>query len=184
MQQTQVLDDYDVKLMSPAKRSHLRVMGKMFNLLFISLEKRGCRVYADGRPVLIPKDILEKYKKLYGEKFKDQFPRKYFIPDLVVVCDKEIDKEDFIEGAPTLVVEILSAKTYKIDTGYKKEMYKEMGVKEYWLIEPASKWVEIFNFLDDSSKFYPVDIDEPDINCSSDCFPDFKIYLNELFEDV
>ena len=184
------LDDYDIKCMSPAKRTHSRVIMKLSNILFSFLEKKGCRVYSDERPILIPKDILEKYKKLYGEKFKDQFPKKYFIPDLVVVCDKEIDREEFIEGSPTIVVEILSAKTFRIDMGYKKEMYKEMGVVEYWIVDPSHKFIEIFNFLINESIFLSIEnVNEAEFNLEKEkpiksfVFPDLEIFISRLFDE-
>ena len=49
-----------------------------------------------------------------------------------------------IQGAPDLVVEILSPATVDWDRGYKFGLYARRGVQEYWLVDPAADTVEIF----------------------------------------
>lgn len=44
-----------------------------------------------------------------------------------------------IKGVPTIVIEILSRGTQKIDRSKKKDKYLAAGVKEYWLVDPKSK---------------------------------------------
>ena len=48
-------------------------------------------------------------------------------------------------GAPDLVVEILSPSTAKNDKGHKKEVYAKYGVREYWIVSPAEKSVEVYH---------------------------------------
>ncbi len=59
-------------------------------------------------------------------------------PDLLFVARERahIIGEDYIDGAPDLVVEILSASTYHYDTGPKRVGYEQAGVRELWLIDP------------------------------------------------
>jgi Uma2 family endonuclease len=49
-----------------------------------------------------------------------------------------------IQGAPDLVVEVLSPSTCKNDRVEKSRMYYKHGVKEYWIVDPDHKTVEIF----------------------------------------
>jgi Uma2 family endonuclease len=60
-------------------------------------------------------------------------------PDIVVVSDPKQVSERGIEGAPLLVVEILSASTRAQDQGPKARRYAELGVRHYWIVDPDAK---------------------------------------------
>ena len=66
-------------------------------------------------------------------------------PDLLFISKerRHIIGEANIQGAPDLVVEILSPSTARRDWGVKRELYAKHGVKEYWIADPANKivWV-------------------------------------------
>lgn len=51
-------------------------------------------------------------------------------------------------GAPDLVVEILSAGTQHRDRGVKFDIYEKYGVREYWMIDPLEKFVEVYQWSD------------------------------------
>ncbi len=53
-------------------------------------------------------------------------------------------KENKIGGAPDLVVEVLSPSTAYYDLKHKKSIYEKNGVREYWIVDPIEKTVEIF----------------------------------------
>ena len=65
-------------------------------------------------------------------------------PDISVVCDP--DKLDKIgcKGAPDLVIEILSPSTTRHDRFTKFNLYQRAGVREYWIVDPSSKSVQVF----------------------------------------
>lgn len=67
-----------------------------------------------------------------------------FIPDMMVVCDPGKIKPDGIHGAPDLVVEVLSPGTARNDKTRKKDVYARCGVREYWLVSPNEKSVEVY----------------------------------------
>lgn len=67
-------------------------------------------------------------------------------PDVIVVCDRDKIIEKRIDGAPDLVIEVLSPSTKKKDQAVKLKKYGEMGVREYWIVDPASKKVVVYVF--------------------------------------
>ena len=66
-------------------------------------------------------------------------------PDILFVGKEQADiiAEEGIRGAPGLVIEILSEATAKRDRTYKRALYARHGVKEYWLVDPSTKTVEV-----------------------------------------
>ena len=74
------------------------------------------------------------------------FPdHEVFQPDILFVSNerRDIITEANIRGAPDLVVEILSPSTARYDRGYKQDVYAQEGVKEYWMVNPATETVEV-----------------------------------------
>jgi Uma2 family endonuclease len=71
-------------------------------------------------------------------------------PDILFVSkDREgIIGEKNIQGAPDLVIEILSENTAYNDMVKKKKLYARFGVKEYWIVDPSEKTVEVFGNKD------------------------------------
>ena len=67
-------------------------------------------------------------------------------PDLAVVSSARagIIPERGIEGAPDLVIEILSPSTEAIDRGRKSKLYADEGVREYWLVDADRRRIEVF----------------------------------------
>ena len=74
-------------------------------------------------------------------------------PDLLVICKSyDLDAKRF-EGAPDLVLEILSPSTRSKDMLLKLYKYQNAGVKEYWVVDPDHETVLVYYFQDDN--FYP-----------------------------
>ena len=68
------------------------------------------------------------------------------VPDISVVCKKDKFTEQYLDGAPDLVVEVLSPSTRKKDMTIKLSKYAEAGVKEYWVIDPKKETVIVYKF--------------------------------------
>ncbi len=65
-------------------------------------------------------------------------------PDLLFVLNERAGiVKDWVRGAPDLAVEILSPTTEKRDRGIKLKAYARFGVKEYWIIDPVARTVEV-----------------------------------------
>jgi Uma2 family endonuclease len=68
----------------------------------------------------------------------------------MVICDLEekLDQNDYYQGVPALVVEILSESTRSKDLIKKLDLYMSCDVKEYWIINPINKEVTVHLFKD------------------------------------
>lgn len=66
-------------------------------------------------------------------------------PDLIFVAQEreEIISERGCEGAPDLVVEVLSPSTQQRDRELKRKIYAKYGVMEYWLVDPEFRTIEV-----------------------------------------
>lgn len=71
-------------------------------------------------------------------------------PDLVFVSKERghVVTSANIQGAPDLVVEILSPSTASLDRTTKRDLYAEHGVKEYWIADPAAQTVAVMLLKD------------------------------------
>jgi Uma2 family endonuclease len=71
-------------------------------------------------------------------------------PDILFISRERMNiiGEKNVQGAPDLVVEILSESTAYRDTIHKKKLYARFGVKECWLVAPEDRLVEVYTLKD------------------------------------
>ena len=113
-------------IMSPSpKDRHQGVLEELTFQLTTHVRKQGL-----GKVRFAPYDV-----------YLDQ--KNAFQPDLIFISNENLYKieEDGLHGAPDLVIEILSPSTAKYDLKKKKTVYERCGVKEYWIVDPATKSV-------------------------------------------
>lgn len=67
-------------------------------------------------------------------------------PDVMFVSRDRMSivGEKNVQGAPDFVVEVLSESTAYRDTIQKKKLYARFGVKEFWIVAPEDKMVEVY----------------------------------------
>ena len=96
----------------------------------------------------------EELGKVYPSPISVQLPRKSTTvqPDILFISkDREhIIGSTSIEGAPDLIVEILSPSNWQYDRGEKMEAYRQAGVREYWIVDGRTKTIEIFILEEES----------------------------------
>lgn len=114
-----------VVMMAPASTDHNRIARNIFGIFWGYLKGKKCEPFGDGEAVYLT-DV------------------DHFIPDMMVVCDPDKVKWDGVHGAPDLVVEVLSPSTAKNDRCRKWDVYESCGVREYWLVSPGEKSVEVY----------------------------------------
>ena len=72
-------------------------------------------------------------------------------PDLLYVSNERAPEllEDWVRGAPDLVIEVASERTRKRDETTKRTLYERAGVIEYWIVDPEIDVVRIYRRADD-----------------------------------
>lgn len=114
-------------LVTPSPRPrHQRISRKLTRLLEDYFDRIG-----RGEVFVAPTDVI-----LTDEDV--------FVPDLLVVGDPKDVTDRAIEAPPILVVEILSPSTRKRDRGMKAERYAELGVPQYWIVDPEQERAECY----------------------------------------
>ncbi|HEV2380490.1 MAG TPA: Uma2 family endonuclease [Terriglobia bacterium] len=103
-------------------------------------------------------------------------------PDLIFISNAraEIILEDYIDGAPDLVVEILSPSTAAYDRAAKLALYAEAGVPWVWLVDPQAKTVEILKI--EGRKYIVHSILAAHQVLISSLFPGWQLPLDDLFD--
>ncbi len=104
-----------------------------------------------------------------------------FHPDLLIVLNENRGNltEAGVEGAPDLVIEILSPKTRQLDLVQKKRVYARMGIKELWIIDPELEEVAVYRFDQDPAE--PVRKLRGQQMLGSPLLPRMRIALPDLF---
>jgi len=164
------LIDGKIYMMVPPSRIHQEILGALFNQFYNSLKDKPCKVYCAPFGVRFPA----------GNEKKDDEIKTVVEPDIVVVCDENKLDDYGCEGAPDLIVEIVSPSTARKDKVEKFNLYEQFGVREYWIVEPESKIVSVFTLQKNKRYGRPeIYTDEDIIDVSS--FNDLKIDLKFVF---
>ena len=126
--------------MAPAPSTkHQFLSGNLFGMLWNYLKGKPCQL------VSAPFDVrLSKFKE-------DKLVNSVVQPDLCIICDPTKIDERGCNGAPDMIVEILSPSTALRDLDLKFKLYEENAVKEYWIVQPNDQTVSVFDLIE--SKF-------------------------------
>ena len=102
-------------------------------------------------------------------------------PDILFVSNerRHIRTRENIQGAPDLVVEILSPATAERDRNVKSALYAQHGVHEYWLVDPDARTITVF--LLNEGDFEEVDTYSEGETLTSPMLAGFSIALDEIF---
>jgi len=101
------------------------------------------------------------------------------VPDLVVVTIPAQVSDRAIEGAPTLVVEILSPTTRARDRKLKAERYAMLRVAHYWIVDPRGKTIECYRLR--GTQYEPVTAAKAPAFLTHPDWPDMTIDLAAIW---
>ena len=125
------LIDGRMYMMAPPNTRHQRILGGLYNTICNYVKAKGgdCDVFPAPFAV-----------------FLNQDDRNYVEPDISVICDPHKINEKGCNGAPDWIIEIVSPSTSQVDYGIKLFKYRTAGVREYWIVNPLKKTVNVYNF--------------------------------------
>jgi Uma2 family endonuclease len=131
--------DGEIYYLASPKTAHQVALTELFGIFYNWFQGETCT------PLVAPYDITLRRKK-------DDI--NIVQPDIMVICDLEnnLDKRDYYQGVPTLVVEILSEGTRRKDLINKLDLYMSCGISEYWIVNPLNKEITIYEFADGDIK--------------------------------
>ena len=107
-------------------------------------------------------------------------------PDILIICDRNKTNTRGVYGAPDLVVEILSPSTAKKDVTVKLRKYLQAGVREFWIVDPEDRIINVYKRQDDKAlvQTYTFDDQVPVGIWADRCridFPDIAQQLDDWF---
>ena len=156
-------------VLSPApNRRHQTISSVLQGEMYIFFRNSDCNLFSAPFDVRLP--IPSKKRK----------PDTVVQHDLCVVCDREkLDKQG-CNGAPDLVIEIISPSNPPREMREKFVLYQEAGVREYWLVQPAHETV-IPYVLNEAGAFVGLPPRTLDDHLTSAIFPEPSIDLGPVF---
>jgi len=171
--------------MSPApSRKHQKISRILSSKIDGFLKGKDCELYTAPFDVFFPD---------YIDQDTDDIAT-VVQPDLLVICNqnKLIDKGCY--GAPDLIIEILSPSTSKKDLNEKFQLYEKHGVKEYWIVDPGNKYIQVFHLqsegkdsgkYDDGTLVPPANWrEDKNIIAESVVLDGFQVDVKELFDSL
>lgn len=150
---------------------HQEVLNSINVQFYNYLVGKQCKVYP--APFCVR---LTNHKEAKNEEIK-----KVVEPDITIVCDKSKLDEKGLNGAPDLIVEVISPTSVKMDRLIKFNKYEKAGVKEYWIAEPEGKIISVF-VLQENQRYGRPDIYTETDKIKVSIFPDLLVDLKLVFE--
>lgn len=128
------LIDGRLYMMAPPSPRHQDILFSMSRKIadYIDRNNGSCRVYLAPYAVFLNAD-----------------EDNYVEPDISVICDHTKLNDRGCSGAPDWVIEVVSPSTERMDYGIKLFKYRTAGVREYWIVNPASRTVNVYDLEHD-----------------------------------
>jgi Uma2 family endonuclease len=159
-----------IRKMSPApSRKHQTVAKNVTYKLLQYFEKKPCSLFFAPFDVRLPIKSAKKDTTVVQ-------------PDICIVCDECLLDEQGCNGAPDLIVEILSPKNSKHDVDTKFKLYQESGVKEYWIVETEERIVLVYSLQ--NGIYIGLKPFSEGEEITSLLFPEMKIAVIDVFDKI
>ena len=165
---SELIDGVIYNMASPALR-HQSISGAIYRQLwnYVDVHGKNCM------PFIAPADVR-----------LDRDERTMVVPDVFVICqpdDDRMDNDKYINGAPDLIIEVLSPSTRRKDMFTKLHKYEEAGVREYWIVDLQKEKVIVYLFGEESDvSLYGFDSEVPVGIYKGECVIDFRRIVGDL----
>ena len=157
------LIDGHIYYMAPPNTMHQRISSILSRKIgnYIDSNKGKCEVFAAPFAVYL-----------------DEKTNTYVEPDVSVICDPDKLDDRGCKGAPDWIIEIASSGTKRIDYGVKLFKYHSAGVREYWIVNPLTRTVNVY----DLEKEELTDLYSFDDDIQVCIYDDLTINITELLK--
>ena len=152
-------------MMASPSVSHQAVLMGLSSKFDVWLQGKPCKVFA------APLDV-----RLFPKK--DRSDNTVFQPDLLVVCDSKILSKKSVDGAPDMIIEIRSPSNTHSQLFQKFNYYLKAGVREYWVIDPDIKEVNVY--LYDNGRYFTM-LYKDDDRVPVTILPGLEIALDDIW---
>jgi|KBSSwiStaDraftv2_1062776.scaffolds.fasta_scaffold50139_6 Uma2 family endonuclease len=107
-------------------------------------------------------------------------------PDVLFVRrqrESEVLAENYLVGAPDLVVEVGSPSTRRTDERAKQRLYERFAVAEYWIVDPDLDAIKVFRLVESRyERVAELSLEAGDV-LTTPLLPGLELPLAEIFED-
>lgn len=160
-------------MQSAPSTAHQEILMEISRQIANHLMDKSCKVYPAPFCVRLTK----------GDEKLNEDIKNVVEPDITIVCDKFKVDEKGCNGAPDMIVEIISPSSIKTDKIIKFNMYEKVGVNEYWIVEPEGKIVSVF-ILQENGRYGRQEVYSEEDRITLNIIPDLTIDLIPVFTGV
>lgn len=165
-QRYELIDGVVYNLASPSYK-HQHAVNELHGIFYNWFKGKSCT------PLTSPFDITLK---------KEEDNICVVQPDLVVICDKDrINEKGKYMGTPDLAIEVLSPSTRSKDLIPKLDLYRQCGVKEYWIVDPMKAQVTVYSLTDGEIADVSYYTGAHDPYAKSELYPGLQVSMQDLF---
>jgi Uma2 family endonuclease len=158
-----------VKMAAPS-RKHQLISRRLFTPISQHLWRQPCEVYH------APLDV----RLVWEDSTTRQMITSVVQPDICVICDPNKLDDAGCNGAPDLIIEILSPGNTKKEMKTKYAIYEAAGVLEYWLVNLADKNLLQYRLGADGKFFTTQPLTDEDF-IQTPILPNLVISLEDVF---
>lgn len=125
------LIDGQIYYMAPPSRQHQKIIGELYTSInnYIRNNKGAGEDYTAPFAVCL-----------------NENNDTYIEPDISVICDKDKLDDKGCEGSPDFIIEVVSPGNPEYDYITKLGMYRAVGVREYWIVDPRNQTTKVYFF--------------------------------------
>lgn len=152
---------------------HQEILMELSKQIAVYLTGKPCRIYPAPFCVRLPK----------GYEKNEREVKNVVEPDISIICDKSKIDDKGCNGAPDMVIEIISPSSIKTDRVTKFNLYEQAGVQEYWIVEPEQRLVSVFQ-LQKNGRFSRPEMYADEDSIKVALFPDLEIDMGAVFSQI